>query len=239
MTQIAASKLPHILVVDDDERLRDLLQQYLIDHQFFVSTADSAASARQMRQFFSFDAIILDVMMPEETGLQFVASLPRPRPPVLMLTALSEPEDRVRGFESGADDYLVKPFDPRELLIRLRKLVQPQHAAQPATTPVRTSAIVRFGAFRFDPDTLRLHRDGEPVHLTSAEAQCLRVLARQAGKPVPRDALAELAGMQEKQNERSMDVLINRLRKKIEPTAGRPVYIQTVRGEGYMLSADR
>lgn len=229
--------VPHVLVVDDDERLRDLLQQYLSDQSFFVSTADSAAQARQMRNFFVFDAIILDVMMPQETGLQFVASLPRPRPPILMLTALSEPEDRVRGLESGAEDYLVKPFDPRELVIRLNRLIERRPTHAPASAP--PLRIVKFGVFQFDLENNRLLQQGQPVHLTTAEAECLRALAQHRSKPVAREKLAEMtSGAHEKQNERSVDVLINRLRKKIEPASGRPVYIQTVRGEGYALIVD-
>lgn len=230
-------KLPHILVVDDDERLRDLLQQYLSDHGFFVSTAHSAARARGMRQFFAFDAIVLDVMMPQETGLQFVASLPSPKPPVMMLTAMGEPQDRIKGLEMGADDYLVKPFDPRELVLRLRNLIQrkPMNGAH-IPTPKRT---IRFGGFVFDLASMRLSANGEPVYLTSSEALCLRILAEHKGLPVSREKLAELtAGPQEKSNERSVDVLINRLRKKVESASGRPIYIQTVRGAGYVLHAD-
>lgn len=228
--------LSHVLVVDDDERLRDLLQQYLSDHQFFVSTADSAASARQMRQFFAFDAIVLDVMMPQETGLQFVASLPAPKPPVLMLTAMGDPEDRIKGLEMGADDYLVKPFDPRELVLRLRNLIQrkPMYGKQPTA-----GQWVQFGGFRFDLDSMRLMAKDQPVYLTASEAQCLKLLAECRGKPVSRERLAELTGgSQEKNNERSVDVLINRLRKKIETASGRPVYLQTVRGAGYVLHTD-
>lgn len=228
--------LPHILVVDDDERLRDLLQQYLSDHGFFVSVADSAASARQMRLFFAFDAMVLDVMMPQETGLQFVASLPNPKPPVLMLTAMGDPQDRIRGLEMGADDYLVKPFEPRELVLRLRNLIErkPMNGTPPAP-----KKMIRFGGFVFDLEQSRLLLQGEPVYLTQSEALCLKLLAQHKGKPISREVLAELtSGLQEKNNERSVDVLINRLRKKIEPSSGRPLYIQTVRGAGYVLQAD-
>ena len=226
---------PHILVVDDDERLRELLQHYLSDQGFFVSVARDAAQATQWLTYLQFDAMVLDVMMPEQTGMEWLASYGGEKPPVLMLTAMAEPEDRIRGLELGVADYLAKPFEPRELVLRLRNVMR----AQAPVSPRASTQDIRFGSFRFDITSQRLFQHDEQVYLTSGEAQCLTALAMQAGKPVSRERLAELtSGQQEKQNERSVDVQINRLRKKIEASAGRPVYIQTVRGEGYVLQPD-
>lgn len=220
------AEMPHILVVDDDERLRDLLRQYLSDQGFFVSTARDAAAAREKLGFFAVDGMVLDVMMPGETGLQLAASLGRAAPPTLMLTAMGEASDRIAGLEAGVEDYLVKPFEPKELVLRLRNILQ-------RGKPAMVQAI-RFGGFRFELASQKLFHGMEPVYLTSAEALCMKALAEQAGTPVSREKLAEL-GLQGKGNERSVDVQINRLRKKIEPVPGRPVYIQTVRGAGYVL----
>jgi two-component system phosphate regulon response regulator OmpR len=225
------AEIPHILVVDDDERLRDLLRQYLSDQGFFVSTAKHAEQAREKLAYFQVDLMVLDLMMPGETGLQLAHSLGRRAPPTLMLTAMGEADDRVRGLEVGAEDYLVKPFEPRELVLRLRNIWQRTRGQQ--------NQSIRFGEFHFDPASQKLTQGEAPVYLTSSEAQCLRVLAEHAGQPVTRERLAELSMGHSSGNERSVDVQINRLRKKIEPVPGRPVYIQTVRGAGYVLHADR
>ncbi len=226
--------LIHILVVDDDERLRQLLQRYLSDQGFFVSTAPDAKAAREALDYFRFDAMVLDLMMPGETGLQLAASLPEAnQPPILMLTAMTEPADRVRGLEIGARDYLTKPFEPRELVLRLNNLLR-----QPGA-PAAAGERIRFGEFRFEKSTGRLYKEDEPVYLTQAEAGLLQVLAAQPGEAVTREALAALGvGGGDSQNERSVDVQINRLRKKIEPVPGRPVYIRTLRGSGYILHTD-
>ncbi len=224
--------MPHILVVDDDVRLRELLQQFLSEQGFFVSTARDAASAREMLSFFAVDGMVLDVMMPGESGMQLAQSLGRTAPPTLMLTAMGEAADRVAGLEAGVSDYLVKPFEPKELVLRLRNILARERSG--------VAADIHFGDFRFELSSQKLFRDHEPVYLTSSEALCLKVLADYAGQPVARERLAELtnngAG---KGNERSVDVQINRLRKKIEPVPGRPVYIQTVRGAGYVLHPAR
>lgn len=224
----------HILVVDDDERLRQLLQRYLSDQGFFVSTAPDAKAAREALAYFRFDALVLDLMMPGETGLQLAASLPADnQPPILMLTAMAEPADRVRGLEIGARDYLTKPFEPRELVLRLNNLLQ-----QPIS-PAAEKDMLHFGAFRFEKLSGRLYKDEESVYLTQAESALLQALAAQPGEPVSRESLVALGiGGGDNQNERSVDVQINRLRKKIEPVPGRPVYIRTLRGSGYILQTD-
>lgn len=221
--------LCHLLVVDDDERLRELLQQYLSDHGFFVSTAKDAATARIMLQHFELDAMVLDVMMPGETGIELATSLGKEAPPVLMLTAMGEAEDRIRGLETGARDYLVKPFEPRELVLRINNILQRRQQ------DLKAMYVVRFGEFSFDTRSSKLLQQDKPIYLTTGEAQCLKILSDNAGKPVSRERLAELTMGSAKGNERSVDVQINRLRKKIEPVPGRPIYIQTVRGAGYVL----
>src|SRR5438128_6431497 len=173
---------PHLLVVDDDARLRELLRRYLSDNGFRVTAAADAAEARARLASFAFDLMVLDVMMPGESGLDLTSAL-RDEPaerriPILLLTAMGEPEDRVNGLEQGADDYLAKPFEPRELVLRIRNILQRRPAADGA---------VRFGSFRFDPDRGELSRGGDSVHLTAAEAGLLATLAQRAGDPVSRE----------------------------------------------------
>lgn len=221
---------PHILLVDDDERLRQLLTRYLGEQGMQVTAACDAADARRKLGYFLYDAAIIDVMMPGENGLQLTRSIKEQcELPVLMLTAMSEVEDRVSGLESGADDYLPKPFEPRELMLRLRNVMK--RTAPPA---MPSSTEVHFGAFAFDTDRLILTRQGEAVPLTMSEAMLLKELARRLGETVTRGELARSA-QGEVANERSVDVLITRLRRKVEPDATRPVHILTVRGEGYSL----
>jgi len=220
----------HILVVDDDDRLRRLLKKFLREQGFMVSEAASAAEARRKLAWFSFDTLVLDVMMPGETGLQLLASLDKPLPPVLMLSAMGEANDRVAGLEHGAEDYLVKPFDPKELVLRLRTLLR---RASPA--PGQTS--VQFGEYNFTPATGQLKRGDEIIALTSSESAMLKLLAREAGKPVSREELSAL--MPGSGNERSVDVQITRLRKKLGEAEGKPLHLQTVRGAGYVLYAQK
>lgn len=214
---------PHLLVVDDDDRLRRLLRRYLSEQGFLVTTADSAGQARRRMEWFRFDAVILDVMMPGESGFDLLGELKGQ--PVLMLSAMGEAEDRVRGLEGGAEDYLVKPFDPKELVLRIRAVLR-RAGASPKAGPVA------FGEFRFDAGAGQLRRGGEIIYLTSGEAAMLRLLAENAGRPVTREELAKQ--MPGTASERTVDVQITRLRKKIEEE-GRPVYLQTVRGSGYVL----
>jgi two-component system phosphate regulon response regulator OmpR len=226
-----SSPEPHLLVVDDDARLRELLRRYLSDNGFRVTTAQDAGEARAKLAAFAFDLIVLDVMMPGENGLGLTRALRREgRVPVLLLTAMAEPEDRVNGLELGADDYLSKPFEPRELVLRIRNVLQ----RRPADDPVRRE--LRFGGCRFDLVRGELYRGGDPVHLTAAEASLLSALAQKAPQAVTREELALSA--QFSGNVRNVDVQMTRLRRKIERDPRFPRYLQTVRGTGYALRPD-
>ena len=220
---------PHLLVVDDDARLRELLRRYLSDSGFRVTAAADASEARSNLASFAFDLVVLDVMMPGESGLELTRALRADgRIPVLLLTAMAEPEDRINGLEQGADDYLSKPFEPRELVLRVRNLLQ----RRPATDVV--SKDIRFGGCRFDVVRGELYRGGDLVHLTAAEAGLLSMLAQKAGQAVSREELSiSLSG-----NLRNVDVQMTRLRRKIERDPRFPRYLQTVRGTGYILKPD-
>ncbi|MDE2230022.1 MAG: response regulator [Alphaproteobacteria bacterium] len=222
---------PHLLVVDDDARLRDLLRRYLTDRGFRVTTAGDAAEARRKLDGLAFDLLVLDVMMPGEDGIQLTASLrASSRIPILLLTAKAESVDRIDGLERGADDYLTKPFEPRELVLRIRNILQ-----RVASEAERT-AVLRLGEYRLDLRRAELSRGEEPVRLTSAEQSLLAALAAQPGEAVSRAALAEAAAMGG--NLRAVDVQITRLRRKIERDPRFPRYLQTVRGTGYVLKPD-
>jgi two-component system phosphate regulon response regulator OmpR len=222
---------PHLLVVDDDARLRELLRRYLSDQGFRVTTAGDAAEARARLASIAFDLLVLDVMMPGESGLDLTKSLRQDsKLPILLLTAMAEPEDRITGLERGADDYLAKPFEPRELVLRIRNILQ--RLPQPALN----AAELRFGACRLDLARGELFRGGDAVHLTAAEAALLLALARRVGEPVSREALSEEA--QFSGNVRTVDVQVTRLRRKIERDPKFPRYLQTVRGTGYVLKPD-
>jgi len=226
---------PHLLVVDDDARLRELLRRYLSENGFRVTSAAGAGEARAHLASFAFDLIVLDVMMPGESGLDLTGALrgdgQSPRIPILLLTAMAEPDDRVNGLEQGADDYLAKPFEPRELVLRIRNIIERRGAAENVAAPA-----VRFGAFRFDLARAELFRGGDIVHLTAAEAGLLGSLAARAGEAVSREDLAQSA--QFSGNIRNVDVQMTRLRRKIEPDPRYPRYLQTVRGIGYALKPD-
>lgn len=223
--------LPHILVVDDDRRIRSLLQSFLAENGFRISVAASAQDAREQMRIMAFDLVVLDIMMPGETGLSLALSLRESgnSVPVLMLSALAEPSDRIAGLESGSDDYLAKPFEPRELLLRIRGLLRRQEQ------PPRGRTEVAFGPYVFHLQRGELRKGAEPVRLTSREREFLRTLAASAGTPVARGDLAPEAS---EDGARSVDVQINRLRQKIEDDPSNPVYLQTVRGAGYVLHAD-
>jgi two-component system, OmpR family, phosphate regulon response regulator OmpR len=219
---------PHILVVDDDSRIRDLLARYLQDNGFRVSTAVDAATARATMRSLAFDLLILDVMMPLESGLDFARSLrTESRVPILMLTARAEPEQRIEGLETGVDDYLAKPFEPRELLLRVSNVLR--RGGAPAT------GEVRMGEFVFHISRGELKRDNETIRLTERERDLLRYFAQRPGMPVSRHELAKDA---DSGGERAVDVQINRLRRKIENDPANPVYLQTVRGKGYILYSE-
>jgi len=222
---------PHLLVVDDDARLRELLRRYLADQGFRVTTAGDAAEARAKLASFAFDLLVLDVMMPGEDGLALTLSVrSESRIPILLLTAMAEPEHRINGLERGADDYLAKPFEPRELVLRIRNILQ--RVPQPSVTATE----FRLGACRLDLTRGELYRGGDPVHLTSGETALLLALARRAGEAVSREALSEEA--QFSGNVRTVDVQVTRLRRKIERDPKFPRYLQTVRGTGYVLKPD-
>jgi len=223
---------PHLLVVDDDERLRALLQKYLSSNGFRVSAAANAADARALMKSMAFDLLVLDVMMPGESGFDFASSVRGSSAiPILMLTAKSEAEDRISGLERGADDYLTKPFEPRELLLRISALLR--RAAPPARV---AHTEVKMGDCVYDPERGLLKKRGKPVRLTSSENSLLQLFAANAGRSFSRADLCSRLGVS---LERSIDVQVTRLRKKIEDDPKLPLYLQTVRGVGYVLVPDR
>jgi two-component system, OmpR family, phosphate regulon response regulator OmpR len=239
MSAAVASRAPsddasHLLIVDDDTRIRSLLQQFLKSHGYRVTTADSAAEARRQMEGLAFDLIVLDVMMPGENGFQFAEKLRRSsNVPILMLTALADVNDRIRGLEIGVDDYLPKPFDPRELLLRIGSILRRVTAPPPKNEAAPDS--VTFGRFRFDLARGELMKGEALVRITDRERDIMRTLAEAHGAPVARDALA---GPGSDANERTIDVQVNRLRRKIEADPASPLYLQTVRGSGYRLVVD-
>lgn len=221
----------HILVVDDDVRIRTLLQKFLTDNNYLVTTAADAAEARAKLRSFDFDLLILDVMMPGESGFDLTKSLRETsQVPILLLTARGEAESRIEGLERGADDYLAKPFEPRELLLRIASIVR--RTFKPEMPAIRE---VRMGACTFDLARNELVANGRHLKITSGEAALLRVLALNAGKPVSR---AELMAKSGATMERSVDVQMTRLRRKIETDPRLPIYLQTVRSVGYVLVPD-
>lgn len=225
----------HILIVDDDTRLRDLLRKFLSEAGFRVTAAEDAAAARAKLKGIAFDLLVVDVMMPGESGLDLTRALrgangATSTVPILMLTAMGEPDDRISGLEHGADDYLSKPFEPRELLLRIHNILK---RTQPAAA---AAAEVLFGPWRFDVAREALWQGDDPVRLTEAEGRLLAVLARKPGATVSRDELAEATGGDV--NSRSIDVQVTRLRRKIESDPKVPRHLQTVRGKGYVLWAD-
>ncbi|MBI3517478.1 MAG: response regulator transcription factor [Proteobacteria bacterium] len=225
--------LAHVLVVDDDARLRELLRRYLTENGFRVATAANAGEARLRMADLAFDLIVLDVMMPAESGLELTHDLRRTtQVPILLLTAMGEVDDRIRGLESGADDYLAKPFEPRELVLRLRTILK---RTAPPLVPLRPAAV-RLGAVVFEPGRQALRRGETLIHLTQAEAALLTVFAERPGVTLTRDDLSA-AGIAAPQA-RTVDVQVTRLRRKIEPDPKFPRYLQTVRGKGYVLQPD-
>ncbi len=230
----------HLLIVDDDRRIRQLLTRFLQGEGFRVTSAESAEDAYARLRGLHFDLIILDVMMPGQNGYEFAARIraensPLAQAPILMLTARAETEDRVKGLEAGADDYLPKPFDPRELSLRVTSILRrsaPRVIAQSA--PGQNA--VRFGDFAFDPDRGELRQGDEVIRITERERDMLRILVENPGGTVSREALGGGGGAA---NERTVDVQVNRLRRKIEADPANPLHLQTVRGLGYKLAVDR
>ena len=223
---------PHILVIDDDTRLRALLQRYLQENGFAVTTAKDAENARMFLSQYIFDLLIVDVMMPNETGLEFLQNLRKTSQiPAIVLTAMGETEDRISGLESGADDYLAKPFEPKELVLRINNILR--------RIPQKTLAqnLLKIGDFTFDIKTNELRdKDGNTMHITPLEQTLLSILGKKNGQIFSREQLAEL--LETGENSRSIDVQITRLRKKIEKDSKNPRYLQTIRGKGYMLLID-
>tara|TARA_Y100001934_G_scaffold283839_1_gene407809 strand:- start:36392 stop:37063 length:672 start_codon:yes stop_codon:yes gene_type:complete len=223
--------MPHILVVDDDTRLRELLRKYLSDNGFRVTVAANASEAHNRMAGLQFDLIVLDRMMPGENGLEFVRNLRNSNSvPILMLTAMGEVDARIDGLEAGVDDYLAKPFEPRELLLRIRTILRRLDIIE------FVQARVRLGPAEYDPSREVMTINGRPIRLTSAETGLLSALSAVAGEVLTREELTELCNIEG--GERAIDVQVTRLRRKIEPDPRVPRYLQTVRGRGYVLRPD-
>ena len=223
----------HLLVIDDDDGIRKLLSRYLAREGFLVTSARDAAHARRLLAGLAFDLLIVDVMMPGESGLAFTAAMrPILNTPVLLLTARGETEDRIRGLETGADDYLAKPFEPRELVLRINAILR---RARPARMPEAPPRSLMLGLVRYDVGRGELWRGEEAIRLTTTESALMRVFAASPHEAVDRSVL--LAQLDDAQ-ERAVDVQVTRLRRKIEDDPKAPRYLQTVRGAGYMLAPD-
>ena len=217
----------HILVIDDDERLRDLLQRFLSESGFLVTAAGSAEEARAFLVGTMFDLLVIDVMMPEETGTEFLADLRRRSAvPALFLTAVNETEDRIAGLETGADDYIAKPFEPRELILRIKRILSRQKLTE-------RPSLVDFGMFSYDTDRQILMEDGLRVHITTAEQDLLRCFTAAPNEVLSRQNISD--SLKGRMNGRSIDVAVARLRTKLERDSRFPVFLQTVRGKGWML----
>lgn len=222
---------PHLLVIDDDTRIRNLLKQYLSTNGFRVTVAGNAEEARRKLAGLDFDLLIVDVMMPGESGIELTSALRQnANVPILMLTALSETDSRIAGLEAGADDYLAKPFDPRELILRINNILR-----RGGPTPQPKLEQVVFGPYTFHITRRELKKGGEPLKLTDREQDILAIFAERAGETIPRH---ELVAGDADVGERTIDVQINRLRRKIERDPANPVWLQTVRGVGYKLSVE-
>ncbi|PWE29338.1 DNA-binding response regulator [Maritimibacter sp. 55A14] len=227
----------HLLIVDDDERIRSLLQKFLVRNGFWVSAARDAAHARRLLAGLDFDLVVLDVMMPGEDGVSLTQSLRETNSaPILLLTAKGDASDRIRGLEAGADDYLAKPFEPKELLLRINAILRrvPQQAED-----IDLPKMLQLGPVRYDMTRGEMWRGNDLVRLTATEAQLMRIFSTSPNMPVSRAKLVEDLGRDRGQaQERAVDVQITRLRRKIEEDPKQPRYLQTVRGAGYMLAPD-
>lgn len=224
--------MPHVLVIDDDDRIRDLVARYLGEHGFFVSTADNAQAAEKILEIAEYDVLVVDVMMPGKNGMDFTKDLRENNDvPVLLLTAMGETDDKISGLTAGADDYLTKPFDPRELVLRLEAILRrrPKHKEE--------IKKLRMGQKVFDADHNVLMDGDKKVKLTDGEANLLKALAEKIGDVVSRNELAEACGLDAEK--RTVDVQVTRLRRKLEEDSNMPEYLQTVRGKGYVLRAEK
>lgn len=225
---------PHVLVIDDDERIRSLVSRYLKEQGFVCLGARDTAHARELLAAFDFDVLVVDVMMPGQTGLEFTQELRAQHSalPVLLLTALGETEDRIDGLEAGADDYLPKPFEPRELVLRLNAILRRSGGVK--KSPMRAFKI---GDWAFDaPGQLLKSEDGQSQKLTAGEVSLIKALAAQPGEVLSREKLAKACGLSAA--ERTIDVQVTRLRRKIEEDTKHPRYLQTIRGKGYLLRVE-
>ncbi|MFG6559277.1 response regulator [Sulfitobacter sp. 1A15299] len=228
---------PHLLVVDDDERIRSLLKKFLMRNGFLVSTARDAAHARRVLAGLEFDLIVLDVMMPGEDGMALTRSLRETlQTPILLLTAKGETDNRIEGLEAGADDYLPKPFEPKELLLRINAILRRMPDTSAADTAPK---VLSLGVIRYDMERGEMWQGDDLVRLTTTEVQLMKIFAAQPGVALSRAKLVEELGRDRGQaQERAVDVQITRLRRKIESDPKQPQYLQTVRGAGYMLAPD-
>lgn len=236
-----AERTPKLLVVDDDPRLSDLLRRYLGENGFQVFVADNGVTMNRLWLRERFDALILDLMMPGEDGLQILRRLREQKDmtPIIMLTARGEDVDRIVGLEMGADDYIPKPFNPRELLARIHAVLRRRPVADAPGAPSMTDEVVKFGEFQLDLGTRVLRKNGEPVPLTTGEFAVLKAFARHPKQPLSRDKLMEIArGREYEAFDRSLDVQVSRLRKMIEPDPSKPRFLQTVWGVGYVFIPD-
>lgn len=228
---------PHLLIVDDDERIRGLLQKFLIRNGFLVSAARDAAHARRILTGLDFDLIVLDVMMPGEDGVSLTRSIRETSlTPIMLLTAKGEIEDRISGLEAGADDYLAKPFEPKELLLRINAILR---RVPDVTSAEAAPKLLQLGRIRYDIERGEMWQGEDLVRLTATESQLMKIFSATPGEPVSRAKLVEDLGRDRGQaQERAVDVQITRLRRKIELDPKQPRYLQTVRGAGYMLAPD-
>ncbi|MEQ5871220.1 response regulator [Sagittula sp. NFXS13] len=227
----------HLLIVDDDERIRGLLQKFLMRNGFLVSAARDAAHARRLLTGLDFDMLVLDVMMPGEDGVSLTRGVRETSTvPILLLTARSETEDRIKGLEAGADDYLAKPFEPKELLLRINAILRRMPDVNPQETAPK---LLTLGDIRYDIERSEMWQGEELVRLTATEAQLMRIFSAKPGEALSRSTLVEELGRDKGQaQERAVDVQITRLRRKLETDPKQPRYLQTVRGSGYMLAPD-
>ncbi len=216
----------HILIVDDDNGIRNLVKQYLNENNFLVTTAHSAEDAKNKTDIIKFDLIILDIMMSGKSGLEFTKEYKaKLNTPIILLTAKGEASERVEGLESGADDYLPKPFEPKELLLRIKNILQ-------KTQNLKQKRVVEFGSVKIDLNKLLIINESEQYKINSTEKTILERMINSPGQIFSRDEIANLINLEK---ERSIDVIITRLRKKIEENPKNPKYLQTIRGEGYVL----
>ena len=229
---------PHLLIVDDDERIRSLLQQFLVQSDYLVSTAEDAEQARTLLSAIEFDLIILDVMMPGQDGISFTAELRtlQNNTPILLLTARGETEDRIKGLEAGADDYLPKPFEPKELLLRINAILRRMPDLKEDQMMPKTLSL---GNLKYDVARNELWEGENQIRLTTTESQLMKIFTSALGEPISRvDLVTSLGRDVSSAQDRAIDVQITRLRRKIEVNPGQPRYLQTVRGAGYMLVFD-